>query len=160
MDFLKNPKLWIYSSVIYIWFLSIAKLFASLGPVFVIARIGRADNSLSFLDLKRAFLTYVTEAASRLSYNPEYVQYSLLSNVILYAPTLVVGFFVVKKRRWARKALLFMIALIFLQPLIGVITSDIGLGAFLGIDSIVLLLLIYFFTRRATKEALAKEKAT
>jgi len=160
INYLKKPTLWIYISVIYIWILAIGKLIASLGPPYIIAQIVKTDNSVSFQELKQSFLIYISEVAKKLHYTPEYVQYSLLSNVILYAPTLVIGFFVIKKRFWARNVLLFMIALIILKPLIGIMTSDITLSAFLSVDTIILLLMIYFFTRRATKEAFTKEKVT
>ncbi len=156
LDFFRKPIVWIYISVIYICFFAISILIATVGPPFVIAKISDTDSSLSFTELKKAFLTYAQEGAKRLDYNYEYVLYSIISNIIVYSPALIVGFFVLRKKMWARNAMIVLIIVFLFQPvIIRVVTTGLTIDIF-NINTLIYIGMIFFLTRKKTKAIFLK----
>lgn len=151
LDFFKKPIVWIYISVIYIWLFAISILVATLGPTFVVAKIADNDNSISFTELKTAFLTYIQEAAKMLNYDYNYVLYSYISNVLIYTPALIIGFFVLRKKMWAMNIFIALIITYLLQPVvISALTSGLSFNI-LSLNTIIYSGMIYLLTRRSSK---------
>lgn len=155
-EFIHKPVVWIYISIIYIWFYITAKVLASLAPLFLISKIADTDNSLSFLELKKAFLIYVQEGANEAGINTQYFLYSIVTNIIILIPILVVGILILRKKLWARNVLIvLLILLIFMPSLLSAFTSEVSLNI-LNYDTLIYLAIIYMFTRKSTKEYFKK----
>lgn len=151
---IRKPIIWLYVSVIYIWIFIIFKFIASVGPPFVIAKIADTDDSLSLAELKKAFMIYIHEASEKIDISSQFILYSMLSNIILIAPVLIIGFFVLKKKLWARNSFIILLIFFMLLPILISLAS----GAFpsatvvLNYDTAIYLLIIFFLTRKSTKE--------
>ena len=73
INVIRKPIIWVYISVIYIWFYFISKFIASVGPPFIVAKIADTDNSISFSEFKKAFLTYAQKGSEEVGINTQYV---------------------------------------------------------------------------------------
>ena len=153
LDAMKKPNLWIILSVGYLWLLGIGKLIATLGPPFVISRIMETKNSFSISGFVNAFVIYAQEAAPKLGYTYKFVLYSFISNVLIFIPVIVVDYFVLQKRLWARNTLIVLILVYLFHPLgIGLLTSELNLS-FIRLNSIVLVAIIYALMCKTTTDA-------
>jgi len=147
----KKPYVWIFASVVYVWLLALSKLIATLGPPFVISLIVHTKNSFWLSDFGQAFLFYAQEAASKLGYKYEYVLYSLFANILILIPAIVIGFFVLRKRLWARNTIVVFVIAYLLQPLaIGLLTSESILGI-LSLNTIILGAILYLLLRKSSE---------
>ena len=156
IDKLKKPIVWLYFSVIYIWLLSISVLVATLGPPFVLSLIAHPKNSSSFSYFIESFSLYVQEVTKELNVSADVFMYSFFSNIIVFPIALVVGFFVLKKKLWARNIMIFLVLLLILQPIIlGVIARG-SFSDFLDFETITepvfFFIIIYVLTRKSVKE--------
>lgn len=154
-DTIKKPYVWIFASVVYIWLLGLVKLFATLGPIYVISAIAHTKNSLWISDIGKAFQFYAQEAANQLGYTYNYVLYSLLANILILIPAMVIGFFVLRKKLWARNTMIVIIFVYIIQIIaIGLLTSEskFGISSILSLNTIILVAITYVLTRRSTKE--------
>lgn len=152
IDFIRRPNIWICISIIYIWFYMTAKVVASLAPPYLIAKIADSDNSLSVVELKKALLIYIQEGAQEAGISSQYFLYSIAANIIILMPILIIGFFIFKKKSWARNALLAMLVLLIIMPiLLSGLASELSLNI-LNADTMIYLAIIYLFTRRQAKD--------
>ncbi len=160
LSFFKKPIVWIYILVVYIWILAISVLFVVLSPTFIVAKIADNDDSISFTELKTAFLTYTQEAANRLNLDYNFVLYSYISNVLIFTSALIIGFFVLRKKMWARNAIIALIIIILVYPLVfyilflGRLPDIFNLKTFFS--TLIWLGMIYFLTRKNTKTIFQK----
>ena len=148
---LKKPIVWIYFSVIYIWLLSLSVLVATLGPPYVLVRIARPKNTSLITDFIESFHSYVKETARTLNVSDNIVWYSFFSNIVIFPLAILTGFFVVKKKMWARNFMIVLLLILILRPLILQIVAS---GAVLMqadtiIESIIFLMIIFFLTRKS-----------
>lgn len=156
VSILRRPIVWVYLSVIYIWVLAISVLIATLGPPYVLSLVTHPKNSSSFSYFIESFPLYVQEATKELNISANIFMYSFFSNIIIFPIAILVGFFVLKKKLWARNSMIFIILLLILQPIIvGVITG----GSFINFldfetitEPIFFLIIIYILTRKSVKE--------
>ena len=118
MTLLKKPRLWIISSIIYLWVFTAAKLFVTVGPPLVMYTIVYGHRAFSLTKLNNTFLFYIEDLTKRLGMSYEYVFYSFLANAIFFLSALLIGAFVLKKKRWARNALIALLVMLILWPLI------------------------------------------
>jgi hypothetical protein len=152
LDAIKKPNVWIFASVVYIWLLGLTKLIATLGPSYVISRITGTNNFFSISGIEKAFLIYAQEAANKLGYKYEYVLYSFIANVLIFIPAMVVGFFVLRKKLWARNTIIFLVIVYIVHPLgIGLLTSQSNFSI-LSLNTIILIAMIYVLMRKSTKK--------
>ena len=154
-DTIKKPYVWILASVVYIWLLGLVKLFATLGPMYVISTIAHTKNSFWISDVRKAFIFYAQEVAKQLGYKYEYVLYSLLANILILVPAMVIGFFVLGKKIWARNTMIVLIFLYIIQIIaIGLLTSEskFSIPSILRLNTIILVEIMYGLMRKSTKE--------
>ena len=149
----KRPYVWIFASVVYIWLLGLSKLFATLGPPYVFSNGFSTNMRFSISGLGQAFLFYAQEGAKALGLKYEYVLYCLIANILILIPVIVVGFFVLRKKMWARNTLIFLVIAYVVCPVwIGLLTSESKL-TILSLNTVILVAIIYVLLRRSTKEA-------
>lgn len=148
---IKKPYVWIFVSVVYVWLLGLSKLIATLGPPFVISIIAHTKNSFWLSDFGKAFPFYAQEVANKLGYKYEYVLYSLLANIFILIPAMVMGFFVLRKKLWARNTFIGLV-LSYIVHLIGIglLASESILGT-LSLNSIILAAILCLLVRKSTK---------
>ena len=102
--------------------------------------------------LGKAFLFYAQEVAKVLDYKYEYVLYCFIANILILIPAIAVGFFVLRKKIWARNTLIFLVVAYVVYPLaIGLLTSE-SKFTILSLNTIILVAIIYVLMRRPTKE--------
>jgi len=162
-DAIKKPYVWIFASVVYIWLLGLIKVFAALGPTYVISTIAHTKNSLWISDVGKAFIFYAQEVAKQLGYKYEYVLYSLLANVLILVPAMVIGFFVLRKKIWARNTIIALIFAYIVQIIaIGLLTSEpkFSVISILSLNTIILLATMYVLMRKSTKETFLCGRST
>ncbi len=139
---------WIILSVLYVWLFSASIFIASIGPPIVMAMIVNTNNSISLADLTKSFLYYAQEGSNKLNVKYDYFLYSLIIAVILFIPTLIVGAFVLRRKLWARNALIGLLIVFILYPIIlTVITSGFSTNIF-SINMLVFLSIIFLLTRK------------
>ena len=163
IDVLKKPILWIYFSVIYIWLLSISVIFATLGPPYVLARLVRPKNSSLFTAFIESFHLYVREAARMLNVSDNIVWYSFFSNIVIFTVAIFIGFFIIKKKMWARNFMIVLLLILILQPLILQIIakgSILNLQSDVIIESTIFLVIIFVLTRKSAVAVFSKRRNT
>jgi hypothetical protein len=149
---IKKPYVWIFASVVYVWLLGLGKLIATLGPPFVILLIAHTKNSFWLSDFRKAFLFYAQEVANKLGYKYEYVFYSLLANILIFIPAVVIGFFVLRKKLWARNTFIGLVLSYIVHPIaIGLLSSESILGI-LSLNSIIFAAILCLLLRKSTKK--------
>ena len=93
----------------------------------VIATVVDADNSISLTEFYQAFFAYAEEGAKRLNLKYKYVLLLMLQNVVIFMPTLVIGLFVLRKKRWARNIMIGLLVVLAFYPLVvGAFTSELN----------------------------------
>ena len=153
VDAVKKPYLWIFASVVYIWLLGLSKLFATLGPPYVFSKGFSTSMQFSASGFGKAFLFYAQEVAKVLGYKYEYVLYCFIANIFILIPAIVVSFFLLRKKMWARNSLIFLVIAYVVYPLgIGLLTSESKFSV-LSLNTIILVAIIYVLVRKPTKEA-------
>jgi hypothetical protein len=156
---LKKPIVWIYLSVAYIWLLSISVLVATLGPPYLLALMVRRKNSSLFSAFIDSFHLYVNETAGALHVTNDFVWYLFILNIVKFPLAILLGFFVVKKKMWARNFMIFLLLFLILEPLIlWIAVSGSALHFSLGatIEPTILLLIIFVLTRKSTADVFSK----
>lgn len=142
-------------SVAYIWLFTLSTFVASVGPPMVIAKIADTDKSISFNDLKESFLIYAQESSNKLNLSYDFLLYSLLWNVIIFVPTLFIGFFLLRKYRWARNAMIGLLIILILYPIaISLITSEFS-RRMLNFNMLIFPGLIYLLKRKSIESILS-----
>lgn len=135
-------------SVAYLWLFTLSTFVASVGPPIVIAKIADTDKSMSFNDLKEAFLIYAQEASKTMNLSYDFLFYSLLWNMMIFIPTLIIGFFLLRKKRWARNAMIGLLILLLLYPIaISAITSEFS-GRILNFNMLIFPGIIYLLKKK------------
>ncbi len=109
---IRNPNalVWVIASMIIIF--NSMNLAAIIGPSFVTAAIVDTDNSLSILDIKNAFSTYLQEAGTQLSLDQTEIKQHLIISGIFSVLFIFNAAFLGARKRWAR---IFVICLVGLQ---------------------------------------------
>lgn len=148
---IKKPYVWIFASVVYIWLLGLIKLFATLGHIYVISIIIHTSNSFWILDVVKAFLFYAQELANQSGHKYEYVLYAFIVNFLIFIPAMPVGFFVLRKKLWARNTILLLVIVYIVHSLgIGLLTSR-SIFRILSLNTVILVAIIYVLMRKSTK---------
>ncbi|HAM50573.1 MAG TPA: hypothetical protein DCP92_07690 [Nitrospiraceae bacterium] len=159
-DAMKKPYVWIFASVVYIWLLGLIKLFATIGPAYVILRIAHTKNSFWITDIGKAFLFYAQEVSKQWGYRYEYVLYSFLANILIFIPAMVLGFFVIRKKLWARNTIIVLVSVYIVYTIpFGLLTST-WKFTILSLNKIILLAIIYVLMRKSSKEVFLRERGT
>ncbi len=129
-------------------------LIATLGPPYVIARIARAKDSSLLTSFKESFQLYAKEAAGTLNVSNGVILYMLIINVVIFSVAILVGFFVLRKRMWARNIMiLLMLILILRTPILQIVASgSVLMQVDTIIESIIFLMVIFFLTRKSATE--------
>ena len=165
LDAIKKPNVLIFASVGYVWLIGSGKLIATLGPPFVISKITNTKNVLSISGTVNAFQIYAHEAANKLGYTYKFVLYSLITNVGIFIPTIIVGFYVLRKKLWARNYFIgIVLVLIFQSLVIGCLTSQMNLSIVsllntINLDSIILMAIICVLLRKSTTDYFSGDKS-
>ena len=142
-------------SVACIWLFTLSTFVASVGPPMVIAKIADTDKSMSFNDLKESFLIYAQEASKTMNLSFNFLLYSLLWNMMIIIPTLIIGFFLLKKKRWARNAMIGLLIIILLYPIvISTITSEFS-SRILNFNMLIFPGIIYLLKRKRIESILS-----
>ena len=142
-------------SVAYIWLFTLSTFVASFGPPLVIAKIADTDKSISFNDLKESFFIYAQEASKKLNVKCKYLLYSLLMNVVVFLPTLIIGIFLLRKKRWARNAMIWILFILLIYPIaISAITSEFS-GRILNFNMLIFPGIIYLLKRKNIESILS-----
>lgn len=145
---LERPMIIIAVSVAYIWLFTLSTFVASVGPPMVIAKIADTDKSMSFSDLKESFLIYAQESSKKLNLSYDFLLYSLLWNMMIFIPTLIIGFFLLRKKRWARNAMIGLLIILLLYPIaISTITSGFS-SRILNFNMLIFPGIIYLLKRK------------
>ncbi len=152
LDIIRKPYIWIFISVVYIWLLAFSKLFATLGPPYVFSKGFSTTMHFSLSSLTEAFLFYAQEVAKLSGYKYEYVLYCFIANIVILIPAIVVGFFVLRKKMWARNTLISLIIAYVMYPLgIALLTSE-SKFIILTMNAIILVAIIYVLMRSPSKK--------
>ncbi len=155
----KRPYVWIFASVVYIWLLGLSKLFATLGPPYVFSKGFSTSMQFSVSGLGKAFLFYAQEVAKVLGYKYEYVLYCFIANIVILIPAIVVGFFVLRRKMWARNTLIFLVVAYVVYPLgIGLLTSE-SKFTILSFNTVILVAIIYVLMRRPLRKHSCTDEA-
>ena len=150
---------WTYLIVIFISLLIIMRVFASLAPAFIIMEIANVDEQITFDELIESVHLYAQEGAKNLGIKQKTAENYILFNVLISIPTLVIGFFVVRKKEWARKLFIFLLLILMLQPLIVDFYNSKSILRVLNSNTIIFLIIILFFQRKSTIDIFLKEDA-
>jgi hypothetical protein len=152
LDPINNSKVFIYIIVGYCWILAVGNFTATLGPVCVLDQVLNPNSPFSVPSIRKAFVMYSQEAAKELGCHSEVVLYSMAMNILIFVPAFVVGVFVLRWKLWARNALIFIIALYFMDKLgISLLSSEPDYISVV-LHTMILLGMVYFLTRESTKE--------
>jgi hypothetical protein len=161
IDKLKKPIILVYFAVIYIWLLSICILVATIGPPIVVSLIARRKNSPLFFNFTETLPLYLQTAKEELNISAEVLTYVFASNIVIFSMALVIGFFILKKKLWARNTMIFLVLFLILQPIILVVITGASYSDFLNIEAIAepifFLIVIYILTRKSVKEIFIKK---
>ena len=135
----------------YIFGLWLVKIFATLGPTFVIPRIVHKENSFWISDIGKTFQSYAQEVAKRLGCSYEYVLYNFLANIFIFAPAIILGLFVLRKKLWALSTTaILLVAYIILRGILSIWFLGSLTGA-LGVNYVILIVIVSLFTKKTTK---------
>jgi hypothetical protein len=157
LDAIKKPKVWFIVCLVYIWLFGLGKLFATIGPPYLISRIANANNAFSISAIGKSFLYYTHEVANRLGYKYEYVLFAFVANIVIFMPIVILSYFVLRKNRWALNTMIILIAVyVVLSVGLGLLTSESVSGAQI-MNTVMLVGVIYVFIRKSTK-AIFNEK--
>ena len=126
------------------------KVFASLGPPYIMLQVTNVDERLTVDEIVEAVNLYCQEGAEHLGISQKILKNSIVFNVLVSIPTIIIGFFVLRKKMWARKLFIFLLTIFILQPVIVDPYNFKSTFRVLKIDTIFYLMLIWFFQRKST----------
>lgn len=130
-----------------------------MGPPYVFASAFSTSMQFSVSGLGKAFLFYAQEVTKALGYKYEYVLYCFIANILILIPAIVVGFFVLRKKMWARNTLILLVIAYVVYPLgIGLLTSE-SKFTILSLNTIILVVIVYVLMRRPAREASLQSEA-
>jgi hypothetical protein len=147
----KRPMVWVSIAVIYMWLFSLSIFIASIGPPLVIAKIVIAKNVMSLTAINNAFLLYVQEASNKLNVKYNFILFSLVLNVLLFLPTVIIGIFVLRKHLWARNGFLGLLMIFLISPFALVIFTSESIFGIFNLTQLPLIVFIFLFTRNQIK---------
>ena len=137
--------------VVYTIFMTIGKVIASFGPPYIIMKISDDDGKYTLAEMNRALQIYVQEGAKSLNIEPSFLMKSIIFNAIVVLPVMIIGYYLFRRREWARKGMIFMMAIFILSPAI-LNYSDLYTTMYLfNVNTIISLGMIWFYQRRQTK---------
>ncbi len=142
---------WVSVAVVYLWLFSASMFLASIGPPVVMAKIATTQETISLQDLKKAVSVYAQEASNKLNIDYNYVLLSLAANVLLFLPTLFIGLFALRKRLWARKSLIALLAVFLVYPFTLALFTSVPLFSVINFNQLPLLAFIILLTRDEIK---------
>jgi hypothetical protein len=151
MPMFKRPMVWVSFAVIYMWLYSLSIFVASVGPPLVMANIVTGKDAISLAALNNAFLHYVQEASSKLNVKYNYILFSLVLNVLLFLPTVIIGIFVLRKYLWARNGFLILLSIFLIYPFALVIFTSESILGIVNLSQLPLFAFIFLFTREEIK---------
>ena len=110
-DNMKNPRTWIWAIASLLIIFHLLKILAIVGPPIVIAQIADADNSLTLIEIKKAFTTYIQGTGSRLELNEEQIKLNFILSGIASSLFIVFSIYLGMRKNWARISIIALMAL-------------------------------------------------
>ena len=144
-----KPKIWLYVIAGLIFVYNLAILFASIGPILVVAFIGSVDAGLTLKDIKLGYFTYLNEISKQLQINITWTQVLFLLTVLSSILFIIIAMFLMLRRKWARYLLFILIGFKGLYSTFFILKEESLSFVNIGVDTIIYyFILILFFTRK------------
>ncbi len=143
----KNRAIWFVAILLIIY--NVLRLFAVIGPPYVIAQIANIDGGISLAEYQVAFISYINEASENLQMAPTILKLSLFYSGLISLAYILFSLYLGMRKKFAKYI---VTCLLFIEIVIAIVTG-LKQSTLPSIDStlIAIFILLFLFSPNLAK---------